>query len=233
MFAATLFDYNGVLVDDEAVHLAAFRDALSPLSVTVSERDYFEKYIGFDDKGAFSAMLKDAGRNVTEPLLRELVERKRPLYLERARRELKVFDGAAEVVKRCAAHGPVGVVSGALRGEIELGLAILGITDQVKFVVAAEDAPHSKPHPQGYLLALARLSAEHGVNAPGEALVVEDTLAGIDAAKAAGTCCVAVAHSYPRARLLSSRADGVLDEIRQMDEAFLTRLHARRSQEHV
>src|SRR5690606_1948390 len=55
VFACTLFDYNGVLVDDEHVHLAAFQDALAPLGISLSEADYWDKYLGFDDVGAFEA----------------------------------------------------------------------------------------------------------------------------------------------------------------------------------
>src|SRR5262249_55055025 len=58
---ATLFDYNGVLVDDEHVHLEGFRRVLAPLGIQVSERQYLERYIGYDDVGAFRAMLEDAG----------------------------------------------------------------------------------------------------------------------------------------------------------------------------
>ena len=65
MQAATIFDFNGVLVDDEEVHLAAFRDALMPLGVDFSDKDYWERYIGFDDVGGFEAMLKDAGHLAT------------------------------------------------------------------------------------------------------------------------------------------------------------------------
>lgn len=93
MFAATLFDFNGVLVDDEAVHLAAFRATLAPRGIAVDERTYFERYIGFDDVGAFSAMLTDAGRDAPPALIAELVDAKRPLYLERARRGSRCSPG--------------------------------------------------------------------------------------------------------------------------------------------
>ena len=53
MFPATLFDFNGVLVDDESVHLAAFRDALAPLGIGLTDEAYVEKYLGYDDRGAF------------------------------------------------------------------------------------------------------------------------------------------------------------------------------------
>ena len=181
MFAATLFDFNGVLVDDEAVHLAAFRATLAPRGIAVDERTYFERYIGFDDVGAFSAMLTDAGRDAPPALIAELVDAKRPLYLERARAGLTLFAGARERVCACAAHGPVGVVSGALRDEIELGLGLLGVRDRVSFIVAAEDTTRCKPDPEGYAKAIARLEVE-----PARVAVLEDSGSGIRAALGAG-----------------------------------------------
>src|SRR5262249_38031888 len=148
VFPATLFDYNGVLVDDEVVHLEAFRDVLKPLDIALSEHDYWERYLGFDDAGAFRAILTDAGRAVTDADVRQLIEAKRPRYLERARGALRGFTGAAALVRRRAAAGPVAIVSGALRGEIELGLSVLGIGDVVSAIVSAEEATHSKPDPE-------------------------------------------------------------------------------------
>lgn len=223
MFAATLFDFNGVLVDDEAVHLAAFRATLAPRGIAVDERTYFERYIGFDDVGAFSAMLMDAGRDAPPALIAELVDAKRPIYLERARAGLALFAGARERVCACAAHGPVGVVSGALRDEIELGLGLLGVRDRVSFIVAAEDTTRCKPDPEGYEKAVALL--------PGierwRVLVIEDSLAGVRAAKAAGLTCVAVAHSYPEAALLEAGADAVEKTIADLTDDLLSAVAAR------
>src|SRR5258706_13036822 len=116
---ATLFDYNGVLVDDEDVHFAAFREALVPLGIGLTEEEYIARYLGFDDAGAFRAILRDAGRTPSDEEVAALVLAKKPLYLARAD-ELRTFPGAREIVVRRAARGPVGIVSGALRSEIDL-----------------------------------------------------------------------------------------------------------------
>ena len=227
VFVATLFDFNGVLVDDEAVHLAAFRDVLEPLGVSIAETDYWERYIGFDDVGAFRAMLADAGKPASDAEVRELVERKRPSYMQRARQGLRAFPSASEVVRDSARRGPVGIVSGALRDEVELGLDLLGVRDQVRFVVSAEDTTRCKPDPEGYLTALGHL----GRPDPGRVLVIEDSIAGVVAAKAAGLVCLAVAHSHPADLLRNAGADSVLETIAAIDativEALGHRSHAR------
>ncbi len=150
-FLSYLFDYNGVLVDDECVHLDAFRDVLLPYGVTISDSDYKAKYLGFDDVGAFRAILADNAIAFDESLIRSLIEAKSPAYLRRANHGLSQFPGASDLLNRIAFSGAViGIVSGALRQEIDLGLSILGAQNSVRFVVSAEDTRSGKPDPEGY-----------------------------------------------------------------------------------
>jgi len=222
-----LFDYNGVLVDDEAVHLAAFRDVLAPLGITISEAEYWDRYLGYDDRGVFRAVLNAAGRPAPDAEVARLVEAKRPAYLERATGTLRGFDGATDRVRRQAAAGPVVIVSGALRDEIELGLSVLGVRGDVSGIVSAEDTARSKPDPEGYELGLSLLS-RLGVGEPSDAVVFEDSLDGILAAKAAGLTCVAVAHSYPRAALEEAGADLTVPRIADVSDDALRALYRQR-----
>jgi beta-phosphoglucomutase len=223
-FPATLFDYNGVLANDETVHLAAFQDALVDLGITLTEADYWQKYLGFDDVGAFSAILTDAGRPADAAHIAELVAAKRPLYRARAEAALPLFSGAAELIRQRAAAGPVGIVSGALRDEIELGLQALGVKELIATVIAAEDTRASKPNPHGYELGIAALSKLVRAEDAQRALVIEDSLAGIEAAKSAGLPCVAVGHSYPQAELYAHGADLVVAELAHIDPPTLAAL---------
>jgi beta-phosphoglucomutase len=227
VFPVTFFDYNGVLVDDEHVHLAAFREVLEPLGVGVTDAEYFDRYIGYDDAGSFRAILSDAGRPPTDADVRALIEAKRPLYLARANAELRGFPGAGECIRRRAASGKVAVVSGALRDEVVLGLHVLGVSELVELIVAAEDMEQPKPDPDGYLRATRKMAAVVGEAAARRALVIEDSFAGIEAAKAAGLACVAVAHTYPASELARAGADLVVDGITAVDETTLGDLYRR------
>ncbi len=215
---ATLFDFNGVLIDDEAVHLAAFRDVMKPLGITIDDATYEERYLGFDDAGAFRAMLVDAGRTPTDEDVARLIEAKKPMYMARIATDLVVFEGAPDIVARRAALGPVGIVSGALRHEIEHALGVMGVRDRVAFIVSAEDTTECKPHPEGYLLGLRALGRE---GAPSGVAVIEDSLAGIAAAKHAKLRCAAVAHSYPADRLAAAGADAVAARIGELTDAMI------------
>ena len=227
MFPATYFDFNGVLVNDELVHFETFREVLAPLGVSLSEADYLSRYLGFDDAGAFTAVLTDAGKPPSAQQVAGLIEAKRPLYMQRARAALPTFEGAAELVRRRAAAGPALIVSGALRDEIELGLEVLGVGASISAIVSAEDTRACKPDPEGYELGKRWLS-ERGQGAlAGRGLVVEDSLAGVEAAKAAGLPCVAVTHTYSEPELLRAGADAVATRLSDIDEAWLGRLFQR------
>jgi HAD superfamily hydrolase (TIGR01509 family) len=224
---AFLFDYNGVLVDDEEVHWAAFREILAPLGIEMTQSDYWEKYLGFDDVGAFRAVLADHGRPGTEPEIRALVDAKKPAYLRLAEARLRGFPGAGDLLKRLASSGAViGIVSGALRDEINLGLKVLGAEDCVRFIVAAEDTRESKPDPEGYRIGTVKLAEIVGLERAKKAIVIEDSLSGIEAAKAADLFCLAVAHSYDAAQLKAAGADEVVAKLSDLTEERLHLLPA-------
>jgi len=227
VFPATFFDFNGVLVNDEVVHFETFREVLAGRGVTLSEHDYLHRYLGFDDAGAFRAILEDAGQKPNAALLAELIEAKRPLYMARARAALPTFPGAAELVKRRAAAGPALVVSGALRDEVELGLEVLGVRSSIVAIVSAEDTQACKPDPEGYFLGI-RWLAERGQDAAARrGLVIEDSLAGVEAAKAAALPCIGVTHTYSESELLQAGSDAVVTSLEGIDDALLTALFRR------
>lgn len=226
MFPATLFDYNGVLVDDEHVHLEAFRDVLEPLGIEISEKRYWDELLGFDDAGAFRHVLGEAGLDADPARIKSLILAKRPRYMERARKSLKTFNGASELMRERARVGPVAVVSGALTDEIEFGLEKLGVRDLVGKIISAEDTSISKPDPEGYLMGVEWLKSQIGEGAA-RALVVEDSVDGITAAKRARLPTVAVAHSYSSDKLEESGADLVVVRLGDIDAEKITALYGK------
>jgi HAD superfamily hydrolase (TIGR01509 family) len=210
--AAYLFDFNGVLVDDERVHFATMRDVVAPLGVTLDETTYVEKYLAGDDVSCFRAMLRDAGAPHDDATVRACVEKKLTLYMRAIENELVVFDGAFDLLRACAARGPVAIVSGALRVEIELILRRFVARESVTTIVAAEDVSRAKPDPAGYREALRRLNARGA-----ESIAIEDSIGGIEAALGAGCTVVGVAHSLPVDRLKAAGAALVVERIGSLD----------------
>jgi beta-phosphoglucomutase len=214
---ATLFDFDGVVVDSEPVHLAAFNDVLAPQGIVLAEREYVERYLSLDDAGVFRAALSRK-RTLREEEVRALVEAKHPRFLARFADAFRAFPGAAELLARRAKRGPVGIVSGALYDEITFALDRMGVRGAVGFIVSAEHTAAHKPDPAPYLLGmeeLRRLGHEGGV------VVLEDSPGGVVSAKRAGLRCVAVAHSCGHDELASAGADAVTGDLLSLTDALL------------
>src|SRR5947209_20444114 len=126
---AILFDFNGVLVDDEPLHLEMFQRVLEEERVTLAREDYYAHYLGLDDRGCFAAVLKAAGETAPLPRLMRLIARKASYYQEHIRRHgYPFFPGAVALVRGLAGAGRMlGVVSGALREEVEGALRQAGV----------------------------------------------------------------------------------------------------------
>ncbi|MEO6808688.1 MAG: HAD family phosphatase [Isosphaeraceae bacterium] len=224
MISAIIFDFNGVLVDDEAVHFELFREVLAGEGIALSERAYQAEYLGYDDRGCFEVALERAGQSNTKGRVDDLIARKASRYAALAETGLRFFPGAAEAVSALADRWPLAICSGALRGEIEFALARLGVSDRVEAIISAEDTQRCKPDPEGYLLALEALRSVVGDDLQaGQCLVVEDSLAGVQSAKAAGMWALAVAHTYPADQLRAAGADAVLERLDALDPTRVVR----------
>jgi len=215
---ATLLDFDGVLVDSEPVHLAAFNDVLEPYGLTIDEREYVDRYLSLDDAGVFRAVLSHGGRTLREEEVRSLVAAKGPRFMDRFEQAFRVFPGAVQLIDRRALRGPVGIVSGALEREIVFALEKMGVRDRIAFIVSAERTPRSKPDPAPFLLAREELRQ---VGHEGTAVVVEDSIGGVASARAAGLRCVGVAHSVPADALLRAGADAVATDLALLTDAIL------------
>jgi beta-phosphoglucomutase len=228
---AVLFDFNGILVDDEPIHLEMFQRVLGEEGVTLTAEDYYAKYLGLDDRGCFASVLAARGEMATVPRLMRLIARKASYYQERIReRGYPFFPGAIELVQALAANRSrmLGIVSGALREEVEGALRQAGIANRFKVLVTAEDVTEGKPDPDGYRRAFEGLNSipplpERLIH-PHEVLAVEDSPAGLSAASDVGLLTLGVAHTYPAGKL--ERADAVTESLNGMTPEKLERLFA-------
>lgn len=216
MIHSVLFDFNGVILDDETVHRDLFAQVLAPYGIPLTDRDYETLYLGMDDRGCLSAAWEAfRGVSIPEQTLRELIDQKAHLYEERMARGLPLYEGAAELVRELSSRLPLAIVSGALRPEILHALDTNGLLSAFAFIVSAEDTPRGKPDPSGYLMALDRLRKEGlHTGGPEEIAVIEDSVQGIEAAKAAGMKAVGVGHTYPLSCL--GQADTLVSHIRDL-----------------
>ena len=219
--AAVVFDFDGVLADSEPLHLRAFQAALAPVGRTIDDKTYFDRYLGFDDVGVFRAVSRDQDWPLPETDLSALVAAKGQHFGELTAAGEALFPDAAECIRRIATEVPIAIASGALGGEIEALLATTGLRPLFRTIVAAGDTPQSKPAPDPYLEAVARLRPQVA-HPDGCFVAIEDSHWGITSAQSAGLRCLGVAQTYPASALTS--ADAVVASIADVDIALLRRL---------
>jgi HAD superfamily hydrolase (TIGR01509 family) len=223
MLRAIVFDFDGVLANTEPLHLRAYQDVLAAEGVTLTEADYYSRYLGFDDAAAFAAMGADAGRHWSASEMARLMATKARRVEQLERDVSMLFPGAAAAVRRAAAHVPIAVASGALRVEIIRVLEREQLMNCFSAIVAAEDTSSGKPSPAPYQCALVRLSSQlsHALD-PYECVALEDSPWGLESARAAGLRTVAVAQTYQEPDLRS--ADLVIPSIDALDIQQLAHL---------
>jgi beta-phosphoglucomutase len=221
---AIVFDFDGVIANSEPLHFRAFRDVLATRGVTLTEADYYARYLGFDDLGAFRVIGRDQGRVWTEADFRSLIDDK-AMRMEALERDAAVlFPGAAEAIQRAAAAVPIAIASGALGAEIRRVLDGSNLARHFSAIVAAEDTTAGKPAPDPYQRAVALLAAavDGRTLNPADCVAIEDSRWGIASARAAGLRAVGVTTSYGAGEL--AEADLIIGTVADLDVASLQRL---------
>lgn len=230
MLRSVIFDCNGVIADDEGIHYLLFRKVLEEEEgIELGREEYDAKYLWFDDRHCFAAVLEDRGRRARPGRVAELVERKAAYYRAVVPGHLRIFPGVKELVRALAERYPLAVASGARREEIRYILGEAGLGSYFRVIVGSEDVERAKPDPEPFLAALDRLNAaRRGKDEPihpAQCLVIEDSVGGVAGARAAGMRCLAVTHTYPAAAL--SAADQVVASLEGVTPASLEALFLR------
>ena len=224
---AVLFDFNGVILNDEPIHQQLIEQILVGENLRPKPGEFQQFCLGRSDRACLNDLLTSRGRVVTEADLAKLIAHKTQSYQQHitAIEDLPLYPGLKELVSKLrVGHLKLAIVSGALRSEIRAVLNRAQLAQYFPVIVAAEDTPASKPEPDGYLLAVERLNLKYPTLEvkPAAAMAIEDTFAGIKAAKRAGIPVVGVANTYPF-HMLQRQADWTVD---CLDDLELDRIQA-------
>jgi len=192
---AIIFDFNGVLADDERPHVLCFQQALAEFGLSLTVEDYYGTYLGMDERTCAALLLRARGDGHNDGLLDRVIARKTELFsLRTADDKPPLFPGAAEFVKAARATYRLAIASGGRRHQIDRAIQGTPVERDFDIIVAAEDCPIGKPDPDIYRLTLARLNnGGHTPLSASNCLVIEDSLAGIRSARLAGMKVLAVA----------------------------------------
>jgi beta-phosphoglucomutase len=194
-----VFDFNGTLSDDEPVLCEIFVELFAEHGRPLSAQEYFDKLAGLSDPEIVRTWLGRDHPDV-EAVISERVARYRAAVGDGS----TVHEHTREAVRYAAERVPLAICSGAARDEIEPVVEAAGLTECFRVIVSSDDVAHGKPDPEGYLAALDALGTR-------DALVFEDTEAGIASAKAAGLHVIAKVGTLEPERL--RQADELVERI--------------------
>ncbi len=191
MTKAIIFDLDGTLVDNEALHQQAFRQTLSERGLRFVPEEYARSF-GRPGEVFCRHVL---GPNATAAQVAVLLNRKTEIYQRSIRNGVRAADGAAEFLKSAGRVFKLAIATSTRRGNLEILMNRFGWWLHFEAIVAAEDTERAKPEPDCLLLAAGRLGVE-----PTACCVIEDAPYGIEAARRAGMKSVGVTacNLYPR-----------------------------------
>lgn len=206
-----IFDLDGVLVDSELLSCQATADLLTEHGVTMDEPEVRRLFLGKPIAAVHAHVRQTHGKELPS----DFGERKERLYAERARTVLQAFPGVREMIGRLRA--PFAIASSGSPGKVAFSLAETGLAPLFPVVCTTAEVARGKPAPDLFLLAASKI----GLPAT-ECAVVEDSIAGIEAAIAAGAFAIGVTTSLPAEAL---KAHATLDRIANLP-SLLPRLFA-------
>jgi beta-phosphoglucomutase-like phosphatase (HAD superfamily) len=194
-----VFDFNGTLSEDEPVLCEIFIELFAEHGKPLSAQEYFDRLAGLSDPEIVRTWL---GRD--HPDVDAVIDERVARYRAAVGDGSTIHEQMRAAVRYAAARVPLAICSGAARDEIEPVVTAAGLAGCFRAIVSSDDVVHGKPDPEGYLAALDALGTTN-------ALVFEDTEAGVASAKAAGLHVIAKLGTLDPLRL--AQADEIVDRI--------------------
>ncbi len=213
MIRAILFDFNGVIIDDERIRLKTFREVFIGEGVSISDEEYFLS-LGMDDAAFVRAAFARAGRPLTDEAMRTVIDREHELHRALIKADLPVSQGVVTFIKAAARQFQLGIVSMAERSEIDHVLQLASLLNQFSVLVSAVPGLKHKPAPDCYQRGLDLLNGQRRTDRQlplqaSECLAIEDAPPGIEAARAAGMRTIGVTNTVSENDLRAAGADVV------------------------
>lgn len=200
-YAAVIFDMDGVIVDSEPRHERAFRDVLAALGYAENHGIHFPDYYGKSDCLVWSDFIERHGPTQTHDDLMRMREER---FLEIVVEDEPIFEGIPALIEALQGRYRLGVASGSRHAIISVVLGMKGLRKSFQAVVSSEDVAQGKPKPDVFLKAAEMMGV-----APRRCIVIEDSVAGVEAGLAAEMDVIAITNSFGWDAL--GRASAVID----------------------
>ena len=212
MFEAVIFDWDGTLADTRRVIIDSFQKALSDVHCTISD-EFIERRIGIGAEETFREILRASGIRFDEPLIMSLVGKKIQAEIDLSSK-VKLFEGAIELLEFL--HGKVKLALASMnnRDVIDHMLNAMNVRRFFDVVLTVDEVHNPKPDPEIFLKCALKLGSN-----PEKCVVVEDSIFGVEAAKAAKMGCIAVlTGAYSREELKKANPDLIVNSLKERDE---------------
>jgi beta-phosphoglucomutase len=209
MFETVIFDWDGTLADTSAAILFSFHKALKEISADVSDNQ-IERRIGIGSAETLREILRSHGRNFDEAIIRSLVKKKIAAEIDLSY-QIKLFPGAIELLESLQGKVKLGLASMNNRAVIDLLLKTTATRDFFAATVTADEISEPKPNPEIFIK-----TAEKLQTSPQRCVVVEDSIFGVMAAKAATMNCIAVAQgAYSKEELTKAKPELIVSSLQE------------------
>lgn len=210
---AVIWDMDGVIVDSEPSHFESWRKVFDEENIQVSE-DKLRETFGMT---SIQVLWEILGEDVSEERAQEISLEKEKIFRSLIRKEAEFLPGVQNWLAKFKEKGiPQALASSGSQKNIDSVLNALDAGKYFEAVVSGLNMP-SKPKPDVFLLTAEKLGVQ-----PGACMVIEDSIAGVKAAKSAGMVCVAVTTTNPAEKL--NNADLVLDNLMMLTEEIIQEL---------
>lgn len=204
---AVIFDMDGVIIDSEGIHSGVWQRIFNEAGIRISEEDC-QNAVGRQGSDFLNDIFDKNGLDFS---LDDWLVRKQHVYRERLSQEVNIFPGVEKLIISLSGKLDLAIASGDWRQNIEIVLDKFRLRSYFQVLLGKEDVKEHKPDPEVYLLVCDRL----GIS-PAEGVAIEDSEAGISAAKAAALRCIAVTNGLPSSPKVRE-ADLIVDSLENTD----------------
>jgi HAD superfamily hydrolase (TIGR01509 family) len=212
MFEAVIFDWDGTLADTRRVVVASFQKVLSDVHCTIGD-ELIERRIGIGAEETFREILRASGIRFNEPLIMSLVGKKIQAEIDLSGK-VKLFEGAVKLLEFLHDKVKLALASMNNRDVVDHMLNAMNVRRFFDVVLTVDEVHNPKPDPEIFLRCALKLGSRSE-----KCVVVEDSIFGVEAAKAAKMGCIAVlTGAYSREELKKANPDLIINSLKERDE---------------
>jgi HAD superfamily hydrolase (TIGR01509 family) len=214
MAKAVIFDWDGTLADTRKAVVQSFQTVLTEAGCRVSD-EFIARRMGIGTKKTIIEAFRECHMRLDVSTLEKLADEKVRIQAGLAD-IVSLFDGAAELLEALQDKTKIALATMSSRKVVDKLLPAKRITAYFDVVVSADEVAYPKPDPEVFLIAAKKL----GVT-PEDCVVVEDSVFGVRAAKAANMKCVAVpSGAYSKEELEQEQPDLMIDSLLEKERTL-------------